>query len=54
MAKFLLRVEGGEQSLMITEACGGINCAMMEVGRAISSKMKVCGATKSTVSKSVR
>ena len=39
---------------MITEACGGINSTMMEVGRAISSMMKVCGATKSTLSKSVR
>ena len=27
---------------------------MMDVGRAISSMMKVCGANKSTLSKSVR
>ena len=39
---------------MMTEACGAINCRMMEVGRAISSTMKVCVATKSTLSKSVR
>ena len=36
-----------ERNLMITEACGATNCTMMEVGRAISSMMKVCGATKS-------
>ena len=41
-----------EQNLMMTEAC--TNCTMMEVGGAISSMMKVCGATKSTLSKSVR
>ena len=39
-----------EQNLMMTEACGATNCTMMEVGEAISSVMKVCGATKSTVS----
>ena len=39
---------------MMTEACGATNCTMMEVGGAISSMMKVCGATKSTSSKSVR
>ena len=38
-----------EQNLMMTEACGAINCTMMEVGGAISSMMKVCGATKSTL-----
>ena len=38
-----------EQNLMMTEACG-TNCTMMEVGEAISSMMKVCGATKSTLS----
>ena len=27
--------------------CGATNCTMMEVSRAISSMMKVCGATKS-------
>ena len=43
-----------EQNLMMTEACGATNCTMMEVGGAISSLMKVCGATKSTISKSVR
>ena len=43
-----------EQNLMMTEACGATNCTMMEVGGAISSMMKVCGATKSTLSKSVR
>ena len=32
---------------MMTEACGATNCTMMEVGEAISSMMKVCGATKS-------
>ena len=36
-----------EQNLMMTEAT---NCTMMEVGEAISSMMKVCGATKSTLS----
>ena len=34
----------------MTEACGATNCTMMEVGEAISSMMKVCGATKSTLS----
>ena len=43
-----------EQNLMMTETCGATNCIMMEVGGAISSMMKVCGATKSTLSKSVR
>ena len=38
-----------EQNLMMTEACGATNCTMMEVGGAISSMMKVCGATKSTL-----
>ena len=37
-----------EQNLMMTEAYGAINYTMMEVGEAISSMMKVCGATKST------
>ena len=36
---------------MMTEACGATNCTMMEMGEAISSMMKVCGATKSTLSK---
>ena len=36
---------------MMTEACGATNYTMMEVGEAISSMMKVCGATKSTLSK---
>ena len=38
---------------MMTEACGATNCTMMEVGEAISRmmKLKVCGATKSTLSK---
>ena len=40
-----------EQNLMMTEACGATNCTMVEVGRAISSMMKVCEATKSTLSK---
>ena len=31
--------------------CSATNCTMMEVGEAISSMMKVCGATKSTLSK---
>ena len=35
---------------MMTEACGATNCTMMEVGEAISSMTKVCGATKSTLS----
>ena len=35
---------------MTTEACGATNYTMMEVGEAISSMMKVCGATKSTLS----
>ena len=39
-----------EQDLMMTDACGATNCTMMEVGKAISSMMKVCGATKSTLS----
>ena len=39
-----------EQNLMMTEACGATNCTMMEVGEAISSMMKVCGATKITLS----
>ena len=30
---------------MMTEAFDATNCAMMEVGRTISSIMKVCGAT---------
>ena len=32
---------------MMTEACGATNCTMIEVGKAISRMMKVCGATKS-------
>ena len=40
-----------EQNHMMTEACSATNCTMMEVGEAISSMMKVCGATKSTLSK---
>ena len=40
-----------EHNLMMTGACGANNCSMMEVGGAISSMMKVCGATKSTLSK---
>ena len=36
---------------MMTEACGITNCTVMEVGGAISSMMKVYGATKSTLSK---
>ena len=36
---------------MMTEACGATYCTMMEVGEAISRMMKVCGATKSTLSK---
>ena len=39
-----------EQNLMMTEACG----ATYQLCGAISSMMKVCGATKSTLSKSVR
>ena len=39
-----------EQNLMMTEACSATNCTMMEMGGAISSMMKVCGATKSTLS----
>ena len=39
-----------EQNRMMTEACGATNCTMMEVGEAISSMMKVCGTTKSTLS----
>ena len=40
---------------MMTDTCGATNCTMMEVGRAISSMMKVCGTTtKSILSKSVR
>ena len=39
-----------EQNLMMTEACGATNCTRMEVGEAITSMMKVCGATKSTLS----
>ena len=42
---------GGGANLMMTEACGATNCTMMEVGEAISSMMKVCEATKSTLSK---
>ena len=43
-----------EQNLMMMEACDVTNCTMMEVGGAISSMMKMCGATKSTLSRSVR
>ena len=39
---------------MMAEACGATICTMMEMGGAISNMMKVCGATKSTLSKSVR
>ena len=35
--------------MMTTEACGATNCTMVEAGGAISSMMKVCGATKSTL-----
>ena len=49
-----LRLREVEQNLMMTEACGATSCTMMEVGGAISSMMKVCGATKSTLRKSVR
>ena len=41
------RLREVEQNLIMTEAT---NCTMMEVGEAISSMMKVCGATKSTLS----
>ena len=34
-----------EQNLMMTEDCGATNYTTMEVGEAISSMMKVCGAT---------
>ena len=56
MAYFMMRrnsylgLREVEQNLMMTEACGATNCTMMEVGEAISSMMKVCGATKSTLS----
>ena len=40
-----------EQNLMMTEACGAANCTMMEVGGAISRMIKMCEATKSTLSK---
>ena len=36
-----------ELNLMMTEACGATNCTIMDVGRATSSMMNVCGATKS-------
>ena len=39
---------------MMTEACGATNCTMMEVGRATSSVMKVCGATKNNSKNSIR
>ena len=42
------------QNLMMTEACAATNCTMMEVGGAISSMMKLCEATKSSLSKGVR
>ena len=32
---------------MMTEARGATNCTMMEVDKAISRMMKVCGATNS-------
>ena len=60
MAYFMMRqnsylgLREVEQNLMMTEACGATNCTMMEVGGAITSMMKGCGATKSTLSKSVR
>ena len=37
-----------EQNLMMTEAGGATNSTMMEVGEAISSMMKVCGACGAT------
>ena len=55
MAYFMMRrnsylgLREVEQNLMMTEACGATNCTMMEVGGAISSMMKVCRATKSTL-----
>ena len=36
---------------MMTAAYGATNCTMTEVGESISSMMKVCGGTKSTLSK---
>ena len=47
---FYLGLRELEQNLMMTEASGAINCTMMVVGEAICSMMKVCGATKSTLS----
>ena len=35
-----------EQNHMMTDAYVATNCTMMEVGGAISSMVKVCGATK--------
>ena len=49
-----LGLKEAEQNLMMKEAYGATNCTMMEVGGAISSMLKVSGATKSTLSKSVR
>ena len=49
-----IRLREVEQNIMMTEACGATNYTMIEVGRAISSMMKVSGATKNTLSKSVR
>ena len=46
-----LRLREVEQNLMMTEACGATNYTMMEVGETISSMMKVCGATQSTLIK---
>ena len=43
-----------EQNLIMTESRSATKCTMVEVGGAISSMIKVCGATKSTLSKSVR
>ena len=43
-----------EQNLMMTGACGSTNRTMMEVEGATSSMMKVCGATKITLSNTVR
>ena len=43
---FYLGLREVEQNLIMSEACGATNLMMMEVGGAISSMMKVCGATK--------
>ena len=54
VAKFQLRIEGGGAKSYDDRGLWCYNCTMMEVGGAISSMMKVCGATKSILSKSVR